>query len=53
LAYGLRPALRARGIYKLQVEVVEIAITAKQVNLATASRQLAPGFQRAVKALIA
>jgi len=45
--------LQARGIYTLQVEVVEIAITAKQVNLATASRQLAPRFQRAVRALIA
>lgn len=45
--------LQAKGAYKLEQAIVEVAKTAKQINLAKEAGQLAPEMQRTLKTLVA
>lgn len=45
--------LKAKGSYKLEQKILEVALTTKQINLAKEARQLAPQIQREVQALVA
>jgi hypothetical protein len=45
--------LRTKGTYQLEPSVLEVASTAKQVNLAKEAQHMAPRLQSEVRALVA
>ena len=44
--------LKARGNYKLEQKILDVALVAKQINIAKEALQLAPKIQLAVQALV-
>jgi len=44
--------LQAKGTYKLEPGVIEVAVTAMQINLAKEARQITPRVQREIQAFV-
>lgn len=45
--------LQAKGSYKLEQAVIEVAVTTMQINLAKEARQMTPRVQREIRAFVA